>query len=151
MTEFPDGCGRYEAMKFLSHVVEKAAERGLKWRYKWNELKFNNKFGPGQVKKKLARDGRYVIFGAGRSTVQTHTTKLKSIRKAVGDKKKIKVWEKHDVNLPNHAMGALACDGTIKLYDNGCRGVKDFSMDMMAGRFFSISHCFVFDLIEEKE
>ena len=94
-------------------------------------------------------NGRYIIFGASRSTGPTHSDKLKPIKKAQGDKLKAKVWEKQNMLLPNHAMSVTVNDDVIKMYDNGCRGVKLFSVMNVAQRFYCISHCFVFDLIDE--
>ena len=62
---------------------------------------------------------------------------------------KAKVWEKQNMLLPNHAMSVTVNDDVIKMYDNGCRGVKLFSVMNVAQRFYCISHCFVFDLIDE--
>jgi hypothetical protein len=149
ITGLPDGCGRDEARDFLIHVCNEASFRGENWRYKWREIKFNNSFGPTQLKKKFSVNGRYVIFGASRSTGPTHTTKLNQIKRAQGDKKKAKVWEKQNMLLPNHALGVIVCDGVIKMYDNGCRSIRPFSLMNIAQRFYCISHCFAFDLIDE--
>jgi hypothetical protein len=145
----PDGCGRDEVRDFLRHVCEVASVRGENWTYKFREIKFNNRFGPKQLKKKLTVNGRYIIFGASRSTGPTHTSKLKQIKRAQGDTLKAKVWEKQNMLLPNHAMSIIVCDGVINMYDNGCRGVKLFSVLNVAQRFYCISHCFAFDLIDE--
>ena len=145
----PDGCGRDEVRDFLRYVCEEASGRGESWRFKFREIKFNNSFGPTQLKKKLTVNGRYIIFGAGRSTGPTHTSKLMTIKRAQGDKLKAKVWEKQNMLLPNHAMSIIVCDGVINMYDNGCRGVKLFSVLNVAQRFYCISHCFAFDLIDE--
>ena len=40
-------------------------------------------------------------------------------------------------------------NGVISMYDNGCRGVKLFSVLNIAQRFYCISHRFAFDLIDE--
>ena len=145
----PYGCGRDEVRDFLRYVCEEASGRGESWRFKFREIKFNNSFGPTQLKKKMTVNGRYIIFGASRSTGPTHSDKLKPIKKAQGDKLKAKVWEKQNMLLPNHAMSVTVNDDVIKMYDNGCRGVKLFSVMNVAQRFYCISHCFVFDLIDE--
>jgi hypothetical protein len=149
ITGLPDGCGRDEVRDFLRHVCKVASNRGEKWTYKFREIKFNNRFGPKQLKKKLTVNGRYIIFGASRSTGPTHTTKLNQIKRAVGDKLKAKVWEKQNMLLPNHALSVIVCDGVINMYDNGCKRVKPFSVLNIAQRMYCISHCFAFDLIDE--
>ena len=149
ITGLPDGCGRDEVREFLRYVCEEASGRGENWRYKFQEIKFNNRFGPGQLKKKMTVNGRYIIFGASRSTGPNHSSKLKQIKKAQGDMMKAKVWEKQNMLLPNHAMSVTVCDGMSNMYDNGCKGVKPFSVMNVAERFYCISHCFSFDLIDE--
>jgi hypothetical protein len=145
----PDGCGRDEVRDFLRYVCKEASVRGENWKYKFEEIKFNNRFGPKQLKKKMTVNGRYVIFGASRSTGPTHSSRLKQIKKAQGDKLKAKVWEKQNMLLPNHAISVTVCDRVSNMYDNGCRGVKSFSVSNVAERLYCISHCFVFDLIDE--
>ena len=76
----PYGCGRDEVRDFLRYVCEEASGRGESWRFKFREIKFNNSFGPTQLKKKMTVNGRYIIFGASRSTGPTHSDKLKPIK-----------------------------------------------------------------------
>ena len=49
----PYGCGRDEVRDFLRYVCEEASGRGENWRFKFREIKFNNSFGPTQLKKKM--------------------------------------------------------------------------------------------------
>lgn len=146
---FVRGTTSTDAHRFFQHIS--------KMHYKKNKtmVKYAFKKCGGQeawsvlnLEKQLSRKGKYVFFGATRTTGDSHKKQLKTVTKATAEDK-VAIWDKSGTVRMDHAIGVTVDDHWQgKIYDNGCKptGEKVLSIQHLADRMRSLNECYVMEL-----